>query len=1047
MRLDTLRRRRVPIGAALLLVAVWLATGLRRIEPGDRAAVLDSPLGILRPRPVGSGWHLAPPGLARVTLYPVTSATFAFHTGGPGEASHEGGPAPRAASATHAIAGGAPLLTREGIEILASGTIHYRVDRDRLVDVHRTLGPRLEAGALGGFVLEALRAVVARASYSEISGARARDLGAALGQSLAERFRLAGLVLLSCDVSDVRIRGVPGAPAGVRRTAGTKVVLIGLDGADWNIVDPLIDAGRMPHLARLSRSGVRGRLRTITPMLSPVVWTSIATGVLPGRHGIIDFLASTGRESERVPVTSGLRRVKAIWNILSENGLSVGIVGWWASYPAETVRGFVVSDRVAYQLFGAHPARDQAREGKVYPPDLDALVASLIIPPESLGIHQVARYVRLPADPATLPEAESKLIDDFKTLLAAGDTYARVTEALARRFRPDFLAFYLEGTDTVAHLFMPHAPPPLPGVDPDAARRFGRTVDEYYRHADDLIGRVLEAADPGAAIIVCSDHGFRTGENRPLTDSRIGYGQAADWHRKYGILVLAGGPFRARHELEEASVLDLTPTILALFGLPVAEDMDGRPIVDAFDPAFLRAHPIAYVPTHEGQAIAAGAPPAPAGPAPGAPPPADPQGDRELKERLRSLGYLRQDSPNSHNNRGMTLLAQGRYDEAIAAFEEAIRASENMGIARLNIARAHYHKKDYDAAVEAINEHLARQPRSKEAENLLGNIAMDRGRLEEAGEHFRRALSYEPNFTDARNSLGLLYDRMGREEEAIREFRKVTEVDREYAEAHNNIGVIYKRRGRLEEAAAQFRKAIAADPEFAGSYSNLALVFEQQGNLAAAEQNLREALRRDPDNVAARANYGGLLYTKGDLEAALKELRRAVAIDAGYASAHNNLGAVYGRLGRAEEELAAYRRAVTIDPGYVDARHNLGLSLLRRGQVEEGESHLRRALALDPRYAPAYLNLGRSLLERGRDEEAAELLAGATHAVPGDAYLHALLGEASLRLGQAERAAAAFERSLALRPDQPELRRRLDQIRRGDAGGGEGPRGAEGDPE
>jgi tetratricopeptide (TPR) repeat protein len=1029
MRLDALRRRRVPIGAGLLLLALWLGSGMRRVDPGDQGAVLDSPIGLLRPRPVAPGWHLAPPGLARLTLYPVTSATFTFQAGGPE------GAATGSAARTPGIlrlGGDAPLVTREGIEVVAAGTIHYRVDPDRLIEVHRALGPRFGNRALPRWVLEALRSAIGESSYSAVSGTHAQDLSASLGQALAERFRMAGLVLLSCDVSEVRIRPATGGAPAQRQVAGMKVVLIGLDGADWNIIDPLIAAGRMPNLARLVRSGVRGRLRTITPMLSPVIWTSVATGVLPGRHGIIDFLASTGGDGARVPVTSSLRKVKAIWNILSEHEKSVGIVGWWASYPAEPVRGFIVSDRVAYQLFGAHAVREQAREGRVHPPDLDDLVASLTIAPETLGLQQVARYVRLPADPATLPDDQSKLIDDFKTLLAAGDTYARLAQSLARRFRPDFLALYLEGTDTVAHLFMPHAAPPLPGVDREAARRFGRTVDEYYRHADELIGQVLEAAETGSAVIVCSDHGFRTGENRPLTDSRIGYGQAADWHRKYGILVLAGGPFRARQELQEASVLDLAPTILTLFGLPVAEDMDGRPIIDAFDPAFLRAHPIRYVPTFEGAAVAS------AGPGDAAPPgpPADPQGDEALRQRLQSLGYLKQDTPNSHNNRGMLLLAEGKLDEAIAAFQEAIRSTENMDIARLNLARAYYKKKDYDAAIEALRELLARQPRSKDAENLLGNIAMEGGRLEDAETHFRRALEYEPNFTDARNSLGLLYDRMGRLEEAIREFRKVIEVDPEYAEAFNNIGVIRKKEGRLDEAAAQFRKAIAADAEFAGSYSNLALIYEQQGNLAAAEQQFREALRRDGGNVAARTNYGGLLYMKGDLEGARRELERAAALDRGYAPAQNNLGAVYGRLGLPAEELSAYRRAVALDPDYADARHNLGLALIRRGDIEAGEIQMRRALAVDPRYGPAYLNLGRSLLERDRAREAADLLAGATHALPRDPTLQALLGEAWLRVGDRERAAQAFEKSLALRPEQPELRRRLEELRgAGEEGG------------
>src|SRR6185295_2234345 len=136
------------------------------------------------------------------------------------------------------------------------------------------------------------------------------------------------------------------------RKAAAPVVLIGLDGADWNIIDPLIAAGKMPNLAALIERGSRGRLLTLSPTLSPVIWTTIATGVKPERHGIVDFTAINKDTGAAVPVTSNLRRVPALWNILSDAGRTVGFVGWWASFPAEKVNGYIVSDRIAYQLFG-----------------------------------------------------------------------------------------------------------------------------------------------------------------------------------------------------------------------------------------------------------------------------------------------------------------------------------------------------------------------------------------------------------------------------------------------------------------------------------------------------------------------------------------------------------------------------------------------------------------------------------------------------------------------------------------------------------------------
>ncbi len=1004
MKGESLRRRRIPIGVTLLLFSLWLAAGIRRVEPELGAAVLDAPLGFLEPRPVGPGWHLAPPGLLRLSLYPAEGRTFSLRAG-------EGDP---------------PLVTSEGTAIVVRATVQYRIDPERLLDVHRMVGPRLERDALEPWVSEALRAAVAAASYSEVSGARTEELRLALGRSLDGRFREAGLVLLACDVRGVEIRGGAGRPGPVvKPVEGTKVLLIGLDGADWNILDPLIASGRAPNLSRLVRGGVRGRLRTLTPMLSPVIWTSIATGVLPGRHGIIDFVATTGPDGQRVPVRSSLRRVKAIWNVLGEQGIRVGVIGWWATFPAESVNGFIISDRVAQQVFGPHRPPEVVGAGKVYPPDLEAAAARLRVTPESIETGKLGRFVRLSNETSPLPADQGKLIDDLRTVIAAGDTYARIALDLQKSEAPDFLAVYFEGTDTVAHLFMPYAPPPMEGVDPDAARRFSRTVDAYYAHVDDAIGRLVRAAGPDAVVLICSDHGFRTGAHRPLTDSRIGYGLAADWHRKYGIIILNGPPFRRGAELEEASVLDLTPTIMAVFGLPVAEDWDGRPILGAFDAGWLERHPVRYRPTYEGGTVAV------EGPAPvaaAASEPADPEGDRALKEKLESLGYLRQDTANSHNNRGMLLLRQGKLDEAIAEFGKAIEASEDFAIAYINIARANMQKGNLDAAIDALREHLALQPRSKNAESLLGNIRMDQGRLEEAEAHFTRALEYEPNFTEARNSLGLLYDRLGRTGEALEQFRRAVEIDPDYAEPFNNMGLIHKKAGRLDDAMESFRRAIHADAEFAGSYSNLALVHEERGEFSEAEARFREALRREPDNAIVRANLGGLLYVLGRPEEARRELERAIAADPKHATAHNNLGAVLGRLGLPDEEIVAYREAIRLDPEYADAHHNLGLALLKRGRVEEGETILRRALKLVPDSEPAYLALSRSLLQRDASREALEVLSWGASSIPGSADLEALRAEALLRLGRREEAAAAVERSLAIRPDQPELRKLLERL-------------------
>ena len=996
------KRRRVAAGLAVLLAAVWLLCGLRRV-PGEagRAAVLDSPLGLVEPSRAAPGWHLVPPGLLRLSYYPVRSATLNL-TAGMDE----------------------PLRTRDGSLVDAEILLRYRVDDDRLLDLHRRLGPRFERKAVRRWTEEALRQTVGGAAYSEISGNRTGAVQDEIARLLGEQLRASGLILQACEIGRIRLHGAgdAGATASAAPPPAGRILLVGLDGADWNLVDPLRKAGRMPRLDRLVRDGARARLRTIAPMLSPVLWTSIATGVVPQRHGILDFVTGTGREGEQVPVSARQRRVKAFWNILSERGLSVGVAGWWATWPAEPVNGFVISDRVAYQLLGVRPVEERNRDGKVFPASDDERVIAATVAPEAIAPADLQPFLRLPADPQALPEKESRLIDDLRTVLASGRTYTAATLALASRRRPDLTAVYFEGTDTVAHLFMPYAPPPLEGIDPGAQRRFGKAVDAYYEEADRLLGRLIDGLEP-STIVVLSDHGFRTGDNRPRTESRPGYGVAADWHRQYGIAVFCGPPFRRGVDLGEVSLLDIAPTLLRLAGLPVGEDMDGRPITAAFDPGWSSAHPEQYIASWEGTAAAppvviadmkAGTAPATgptsaasstpdaagepglagagdtarAGDSPPAPPTRQPdassgdaetkaaaapdaEGDAERIAKLQSLGYIASgSSPNAHNNRGATLLFQGRTEEALREFEQALAAGEDRNIARTNMARARIQLRDYEGALRDIDEHTKTNPRSRDAEYLRGQIAEQRKRPGEAERFYRAALQVDPNFTEARNDLGLLIEREGRHDEALQEFRRVLEIDPEFGEAHNNIGIVFRGLGRSAEAEEAFRSALRVSPEFAGAYSNLALLLEDRKEYGEAETLLRQAVKRAPKDPDIRSNLGALLHLVGRDEEAVRELQRATELDPRSGSALNNLGTALGALGRSAEEIAAYRKAVSLEPSSPEVHYNLGRALLRTGQVAEGRTEIETAQSLGPRDPDLVKRIEEALRGLGNPAEA-----------------------------------------------------------------------------
>ena len=114
------------------------------------------------------------------------------------------------------------------------------------------------------------------------------------------------------------------------------VVLIGVDGFEWDVALPLIRAGRMPTLEGLMRRGTFGELSTQAPAKSPVIWTTVVTGKEPPKHGILDF-TRFNENGERVLYTSADRTTKALWNILSEAGQSISVIGWWNTFPVEAV--------------------------------------------------------------------------------------------------------------------------------------------------------------------------------------------------------------------------------------------------------------------------------------------------------------------------------------------------------------------------------------------------------------------------------------------------------------------------------------------------------------------------------------------------------------------------------------------------------------------------------------------------------------------------------------------------------------------------------------
>jgi predicted AlkP superfamily phosphohydrolase/phosphomutase len=400
-----------------------------------------------------------------------------------------------------------------------------------------------------------------------------------------------------------------------------RVVILGIDGLEWDIMGPLLESGRLPNFAKLVHEGAWGELRSLKFLESPMIWTTIATGKLPGKHGITGFTTKDGAARSGAIITADFRTARTVWDILGERDFRVGVVGWLVTWPAEPVNGYLVTDRFGY----GWDAGSRSAEGITFPADLLDEIGALRVRPEDVSDREVERFLRggVPAGGEI-----SERVQALRRLIATDATSLAAARYLFAERPSDFSALYLKGADGVCHQFWTDA---FPESGPAPSEReievFGEVITRYYEYSDEIVGEFLNAVDENTTLIVTSDHGHSG--PKPRGDS---YAWGIAMHDPTGFFALYGRDILGGQEIANASVLDITPTILALCGLPVAEDMDGKVLERAIDPDFLSRHPVASVASYESDASVGGAGESEES--------IESPLDEEILEELRSLGYI-----------------------------------------------------------------------------------------------------------------------------------------------------------------------------------------------------------------------------------------------------------------------------------------------------------------------------------------------------------------------------------------------------------------------
>jgi len=394
-----------------------------------------------------------------------------------------------------------------------------------------------------------------------------------------------------------------------------RVVLIVLDGGSLDFVSTSTLEGRLPNLGKILDNGAAMHLATIRPTQPDPVWTTVATGKLPGRtgvrsaaryrvpassdplellptncfaHGLVHFGFITA-----VPHTAASLRARPLWSVLGSAGLTSGVVNWPLTYPAQPVRGYLVSDQFYRPGAALAEPDDSGRDA-----DPAGRTALLTMQPPALFEEARAAGYRAAPTVETEPRGDMLETPPFVT----DRMYEQVAAALDEKLRPDFSAVRYRELDTAGHRFLRYAMPRDFGdVSPDERRRFGSMLESAYTRVDAIVGRALATLGPDDLLLVVSGFGMEPlSVGKRVLERYLGTPDLSGTHEDApdGFL-LAYGAAVAPGRKGRASVVDVVPTILYFMGLPVAHDMDGEARIDIFRREFSDGRPVTGIQTYE----------------------------------------------------------------------------------------------------------------------------------------------------------------------------------------------------------------------------------------------------------------------------------------------------------------------------------------------------------------------------------------------------------------------------------------------------------------
>jgi tetratricopeptide (TPR) repeat protein len=707
--------------------------------------------------------------------------------------------------------------------------------------------------------------------------------------------------------------------------ASRKVLLIGWDAADWKVINPLLDQGLMPTLDDFINRGVMGNIATLRPILSPMLWNSIATGMRPDKHGIHGFMEPDPQNGGVRPVTSTSRKVKAIWNILTQRGFKSHVIGWFAGHPAEPINGISVSDLYPY----AAAPLDQPwpmPPGAVHPETKRNVFANLRMHPAEVTEAAILPWIPLAGK---IDQEKDRGLQSFAKILAENCSIHNAATWILQNEPWDYLAVYYNGIDHFCHGFMHYHPPRLEWVPEERHQIYRDVVNGAYRFHDMMLETLLQLAGPDVTVILVSDHGFHSDHLRPRGIPKEPAGPAIQ-HRPFGIVCMKGENIKQDERIYGATLLDITPTILTMFGLPVGEDMDGRVLLQAFEnpPAIQR------IASWENQPGECGMHPADLR--------MDPAAAQTVLQQFVALGYIQPPSVDQtkaveiavreqHYNLGCVYLDSRKYPQALSIFEDLVKKWPDEVRFQQHLAQCYTLLQRRSDAKQILQALMARDARPASKQNNKEGSDAKLGQTN----------------TDEANPLGRKDDAAGHEAPAGK-------TPRPWAEFL--MGVIQFHEGEMEQALASLQRAEAADPRLPDLYLRIGETYLRLRRNDDAERAFLRALEIDGDSPEAHLGLAMVRLRQRRNEEAAESALVAVGLQHFLPAGHFHLGVALARLGHRERATLAFETAAGMLPGLLAAHRWLAtLYVQPGGDPEKAAKHREIYLQLRKRRQAANL--------------------------------------------------------------------------------------------